>query len=121
MAWEYSQSTGDLTRNGAIVATGGYSGKDNGKNNPAMEAVPFVGPIPKGLYTIGKPRDTSNRGPYVLDLTPKGHSAKGRSEFLIHGDSIKNPGRASEGCIIFPKNIRQKIATSGDNTLKVIN
>jgi hypothetical protein len=86
-----------------------------------MEGVPFMGPIPKGLYSIGTPRNTSNRGPYVLDLTPKGHNALGRSEFLIHGDSIKNPGKASEGCIILPKLVREKIANSGDKVLKVVN
>ena len=117
MPWEYSQSSGELRHNGVKIAKG-YSGKDKGKDNPAMESVPFVGPIPKGLYTIGSPRDTTSRGPYVLDLTPKGHNALGRSEFLIHGDSIKNPGKASEGCIIMPRVAREKVAKSGDTLLK---
>ncbi len=120
MPWEYSQSTGELKHNGLRIAIG-YAGKDKGKNNPSMESIPFVGPIPKGLYTIGGPRNTPNRGPYVLDLIPKGHNALGRSEFLIHGDSIKNPGKASEGCIVMPRLIREKIAKSGDKLLKVVN
>jgi len=120
MPWEYAQSTGKLKHNGLLIATG-YAGKDKGKNNPSMEAFPFLGPIPKGLYTIGNPRNTSNRGPHVLDLIPKGHKALGRSEFLIHGDSVKNPGKASEGCIIMPRLVREKIAKSGDKLLKVVN
>ena len=85
-----------------------------------MESMPFLGPIPKGLYTIGNPRNTSNRGPHVLDLIPKGHTALGRTEFLIHGDNIKNPGKASEGCIIMLRLVREKIAKSGDKLLKVV-
>lgn len=119
MPWEYYQSSGEIKHNGVVVGTG-YSGKDKGKNNPHMESIPFIGPIPRGLYVIGKPRNTSSHGPFVLDLIPKGHNALGRSEFLIHGDSIKNPGKASEGCIILPRLIREKIAYSGDKLLKVV-
>lgn len=119
MGWEYSQGTGELKFNGSLVATG-YAGKDKGKNNPNMESVPFVGPIPRGKYIIGKPRDTVKRGPHVLDLSPTGHNALGRTEFLIHGDSIKNPGRASEGCIIMPRAVREKIAASNINILTVV-
>jgi hypothetical protein len=39
MAWSYSQSSGTLTHDGTIVAIG-YSGHDNGKNNPDLQAVP---------------------------------------------------------------------------------
>jgi hypothetical protein len=45
-----------------------------------------------------------------FDLTPDGHEAHGRTEFLIHGDSVDAPGTASEGCIILSPAIRKKIA-----------
>lgn len=44
----------------------------------------------------------------------------GRTAFRIHGDSISNPGTASEGCIILPPNIRIMIIQSGDTDLKVV-
>jgi len=100
------------------VATG-YAGKGEGKNNPAMEKEKNVGPIPKGLYKIGKPREWRGM-PNVFDLTPDGHDALGRTEFLIHGDSKKNPGNASEGCIILGPDIRKQIADSGITRLRVV-
>jgi hypothetical protein len=56
----------------------------------------------------------------VFDLTPEGHSALGRTEFLIHGDSKKNPGSASEGCIVLSPEIRGRIAESGVTKLLVV-
>src|SRR5690606_14747144 len=119
MSWEYSQSTGELKLNGAYVATG-YSGAGEGKNNPDMQHLRNVVPIPRGSYHIGSPRNSGSRGRHVMDLTPYGHNALGRTEFLIHGDSISNPGNASEGCIILPRNIRERISASGDNLLEVV-
>ena len=55
-----------------------------------------------------------------MSLTPVGHLAHGRTAFLIHGDSIKHPGDASEGCIILGPHIRTRIAASGDTVLNVI-
>lgn len=119
MTWYYSQSTGHLTRNSKTVSKSGYSGSGKGKNNPKMQDKSNVGPIPRGNWTIGKPRDTKNHGPHVMDLTPNAHSALGRTEFLIHGDSVSHPGTASQGCIILPRNIREKISGSGDHALVV--
>ncbi len=45
--WTYAQKTGSLLQDGQAVATG-YSGFDEGKNNPAMQAIHDVGPIPQG-------------------------------------------------------------------------
>jgi hypothetical protein len=44
----------------------------------------------------------------------------GRTGFLIHGDSLQHPGRASNGCIILPRPIRDRIAASGDDQLTVV-
>lgn len=78
------------------------------------------GPIPQGLYYIGKPIDTIIRGPHVLPLTPSPENQMyGRGGFLIHGDSIVDPGNASDGCIILPLFVREAISSSDDMTLAV--
>lgn len=122
MTWTYKQATGELFHDDAQmpVATG-YAGAGEGKNNPAMQTIHNVGPIPVGGYTIGDPSDTRTHGPYVLDLTPApGNNMCGRSGFLIHGDSVVHPGTASEGCIIMPRVVRELIWKSGDTRLEVI-
>ena len=55
-----------------------------------------------------------------MDLTPKGHKAHGRTEFLIHGDSKAKPGTASQGCIILDAATRKAIAESGVGLLEVV-
>jgi hypothetical protein len=119
MPWQYSQSTGRLTRNGQEIGSG-YSGRADGRNNPALEIVVSIGPIPRGRYQIGPQRLHPTKGPLTMSLTAVGHSALGRTNFLIHGDSIAHPGDASEGCIVLARPIRQTIATSGDNDLEVV-
>jgi hypothetical protein len=119
--WTYTQSTGNLLdASGTFVGTG-YSGAPSGKNNPAKQCVADVGPIPRGLYTIGAPQNTATHGPYALPLTPDpANHMCGRSGFLIHGDSIQNPGVASTGCIILAKTYRTQNWTSGDHQLQVV-
>jgi hypothetical protein len=117
MSWNYIQSTGTLTREGQFVATG-YSGAGTGRNNPAEQAVPDVGPIPQGRYSIGPPFDAVKQGPCVMRLTPLGHDALGRDGFLIHGDNLTHD--ASTGCIILPREIRETIAASEDHDLEVV-
>lgn len=119
MPWYYSQSTGQLTRNERVAGIG-YAGAGGGRNNPRMENVRDVGPIPRGTYQISRPRNSERRGPHVMDLSPVGHNALGRTNFLIHGDSARHPGQASQGCIILPRLVRQQISGSGDNRLIVI-
>lgn len=120
MTWRYRQSTGALSLDGEHVADG-YAGKGDGKNNPDMQDAHNVGPLPRGLYTIGEPCDTQTHGPYVLRLTPDGANEMcGRAGFLIHGDSSSHPGSASEGCIIMPRAVREQIWDSGDRDLEVL-
>lgn len=119
--WTFSQSDGRITKEGVGILATGYSGRDEAKNNSAMEQVKDRGPIPRGRYTIGPPRDTHTHGPYVLPLTPDADNEMwGRGEFLIHGDNIELPGRASEGCIILPRFARERIWESGDHDLQVV-
>lgn len=120
MAWTYEQSTGRLLHNGTPVATG-CSGRgltaDTGRNNPDMEDQAHVGPIPRGRYNIGRPHRSARTGPHVMNLTPMGHDANGRTNFQIHGTNATN--NASEGCVILPRNIREQISNSGDADLTV--
>ena len=119
--WTYAQKTGDLLQNSQRLATG-YSGFDNGKNNPAMQAVHDVGPIPQGAWTIvGPPFNTAEHGPFVLRLQPADETNTfGRDGFLMHGDSIQAPGTASRGCIIMPRTAREQVWNSGDTDLQVV-
>lgn len=120
-AWTYVQKTGELQQDGRNVATG-YSGGAEGKNNPEMQSVPNVGPIPQGNWTItGPPVDTPEHGPYVLRLTPEKETETfGREGFLMHGDSKEWPGTASHGCVIMPRSVREKVWESGDKELEVV-
>lgn len=98
----------------------GYSGAGDCKNVPDAQVIHNRGPIPIGLYKIGKHVDTVTHGPFVLPLTPsEANTMYGRDGFLIHGDSVIHPGTASEGCIILPRDVREEIEASGDQWLAV--
>lgn len=116
--WTYRQSDGEFLHDGNFEGTG-YSGTGPGRNNPAMQDVPNVGPIPQGAFTIGAPYDDPHLGPCVMHLDPNpGTNTFGRSLFRIHGNNIAND--ASHGCIILGPSIRHMVANSGDHDLQVI-
>ena len=119
--WVYEQVSGKLfARCGALLAQG-YSGNGVGKNNPSMQAIKGVGPIPIGTYTIQAPQDNTGHGPFAMRLTQDDTNQMfGRSGFMMHGDNIHAPGTASEGCIIMPRDARERVWNSGDNRLEVI-
>lgn len=114
--WKYVQSTGKLyDKTGALISTG-YSGKARGKNNPALQGVRGMGPIPRGIWKMVRVYNSPNVGPYAIelhavDVTPNNdtHDETGRGAFRVHGDSIKHPGEASNGCIIEPLAVRKKL------------
>jgi hypothetical protein len=56
----YSQSTGKFTTSDG-TSYDGYSGNGEGLNNPSKESMPFVGPIPKGEYTVTS--SNTSKGP----------------------------------------------------------
>lgn len=117
--WIYSQSSGILwepeTHKKVAV---GYSGHGEGRNNPALEHVKNVGPIPRGRYYICPAVEHEKLGPLSMRLYALSHDARGRTDFLIHGDNKTND--ASHGCIILNRQTRQKIADSNDRDLLVI-
>jgi hypothetical protein len=119
--WTYAQKSGQLLHDGQL-AGGGYSGFGEGKNNPQLQALHDVGPIPQGGWTInGPPFNSSQHGAYVLRLEPAATTETfGRSGFLMHGDSIALPGCASRGCIVMPRDVREQVWESGDRDLEVM-
>lgn len=121
--WTYEQRTGRLFRDGVHVGTG-YSGHDKGKNDPDLQHVPRVGPIPVGFYEIGEPFDSSSHGPYVMRLNPhEENEMYGRDGFLMHGDSKLMPGTASLGCIVQSRDVRELVGARlklNETTLEVV-
>lgn len=116
--WSYSQSTGNLSHDGEQIGAG-YSGADSGRNNPDMQHVQQEGPIPRGLYTIGKAYVHPHLGPCVMNLEPDaGNEMFGRSLFRIHGDNAAHD--ASEGCIVMGPSVRNAISVSSDRRLEVL-
>jgi lipoprotein-anchoring transpeptidase ErfK/SrfK len=119
MTWTYHQSTGQIEHDGRAVGLG-YSGHGDGLNNPDMEEVHDVGPIPAGSWNIGDPEDSPKLGPEAIPLDPVGHDAHGRTGFFIHGDNMQMNHTASDGCIILARSIRDQIVNDGDRDLAVV-
>ena len=118
--WTYRQSTGELSSNGelleSLTADAGV-----GLNNPALQDVANVGPLPQGSYRIGAPYTDPTRGPLVMHLVPAAANLMfGRAGFLIHGDNAQLNHTASEGCIVLARTFREVIALSADRQLTVI-
>ncbi len=58
--WTFSQSTGELKQDGEadgrrLLRPQRPRRTRKGRNNPDLEALPNIGPIPRGRYTIGTP------------------------------------------------------------------
>ena len=120
--WIYQQSTGKLfDPKGVHIATG-YSGSEDdlGKNKQDLEHKRSVGPIQRRAWVMGDAYRSRKVGPIAIPLTPHGHDARGRTYFRIHGDSVSRPGRASMGCMIFNRIMREQMSLSRDRLLTVI-
>ena len=118
--WVYEQKTGELYHydNGDLVGKG-YSGRPSALNDTKQEHLKGIGPIPRGLYAIGHPRGSEKTGRFVMDLTPLGHMALGRTGLQIHGDNKEGNRTASSGCIVLGPRERSEIA-NGSPILQVI-
>lgn len=122
MAWQYRIKTHELVSpTNGVVSRDGYSGKGIDKNNPDSINKIGLGPIPPGWYTIQKPPYSSaTHGPFVLRLIPDAENdMMGRAGFLCHGDSVRQPGTASEGCMIQNRIVRGLLNDSPDDRLQV--
>lgn len=125
MTHTYSQSTGIyITPDGAEHQ--GYSGHDAGLNNPAMQDVHNVGPIPRGTWRIGTAIDHPRLGPVAMRLQwiegPNGEAQppNGRDGFFIHGDNQAMNHTASDGCIVLARPVRETIVAGADRRLVVM-
>jgi hypothetical protein len=117
----YHQRCGDLVDPGGLLLGTGYSGSPSGKNDPAKQCIPDVGPIPAGYYTIGPSFDAMDTGPLSMNLEPDPENEMcNRSGFRMHGDSIQAPGTASKGCIIMSHPVRETVDASMDRRLLVM-
>lgn len=120
MTWRYEQASGNLSRDGIFLCRG-YAGHGVGKNNPDMQTVHDVGPIPRGRWRMTAMLDTPEHGPRVIRLrAEEGTVTFGRDGFLIHGDSIAAPGEASHGCIIIGRIQREQVWRTQDTALEVV-
>lgn len=108
-AWMFEQATGDVFDETNSPIAVGYAGRDKGKNNPDMQDVKGIGPLPRGWYTAQEPEDDPVVGKYAMRLIPDvTNEMFGRNSFFIHGDSSEHPGLASHGCVVLPRSVRQK-------------
>jgi len=123
MAFTYHQKSGLLEHNGIALGMG-YSGHDDGVNNPAMQNIRDIGPIPCGKYTIRGAVTHPHLGPVAMELLPYSTNQMFlRSEFFIHGDNSAGNRSASHGCIIMDRKVRGSIAAAvegGENKLEVV-
>lgn len=122
MTWVYVQRTGSLYGPDGKKLGAGYSGHGAGMNNPAMQTARAVGPCPAGAYTVGPARDPIDHlGPVAMPLMPAATNEMfGRSAFFMHGDNAAGDHSASDGCLIFPHDIRQAVDDSDDDHLRVV-
>ena len=124
MSWLYEQATGHLiTPAGEVLSPPGYSGAFGiWLNNPVYQNVKDKGCIPEGWYTRGEPVAMDLKtGRYSIPLTPDADNEMfGRDDFRMHGDSILEPGHASEGCIIQTFEVRKQFGESPDSLLHVV-
>lgn len=111
--WTYSQASGALRGPAAAIVGVGYSGTGAGLNNPAMQDVRDVGPLPCGWWTIGPAYEHPHLGTLTMDLTPDaGTNTYGRDDFRIHGDNAARNFSASKGCMVQDHGPRSQVAGS---------
>lgn len=117
--WLYEQKTGHLYRDDGRLVGCGYAGIGEGRNNPAMQDVPKVGPLPVGLYTIAPSYTHPKLGKLTMNLIPDTRNEMfGRDMFRIHGDNPEND--ASHGCIVQGHPVREEVSDSRDRRLQVV-
>ena len=122
MNLNFSQSTGVVSTDSGAIVGKGWAGNGEGKNNPAMQEVHSVGPLPRGVYSVGQWEENHpGLGPIVAHLTQIQGDAFGRDAFYIHGPAV-NPskyGQESKGCIVLPREYRLAVKARNPDTITV--
>jgi hypothetical protein len=116
----FNRKAGTLSLNGKTIA-GVWSGHGDAHNDPSREREKGVGPLPAGIYSIGRLQDGGHLGPEVMRLTMVEGDAFGRDGFFIHGDHPADwDWSASDGCIIASRLTREWIDAQSDRRIQVI-
>lgn len=116
----FHQRSGKTYRATELIATG-WAGQLEGINNPDLQHVANIGPLPRGFYTIGPAYSHPVLGPLTMNLTPDPETEMyGRSQMRCHGASMSHPNLSSHGCLILPRYARQHIIDIGDRRLQVV-
>lgn len=121
MTWVYDVNKKYFYRDGELQFKALYAGAPGFKDNTKYESLANKGALPRGKYRIvGQPFTHPTAGRFTLRLRPDAsNNMFGRAGFLIHGDSIREPGAASNGCIVADRDKRRIIWESGDKELIV--
>jgi len=116
----FSQSTGHLrcidNVTGRIITDAdGYAGRGEGRKNPAMQNIPFVGPLPTGVYDMYPAWNSPTTGLITIPLKYSGDPhdfplTRSPNLMRIHGPNPAHPDDSSQGCAVVPKNARKDIA-----------
>lgn len=109
-----------LDENGGQVAIG-WAGNHEGKNNPDMQQVRCVGPLPQGTYKVEPWIERHpHLGPFVAPLTQVAGETYGRGDFFIHGPSVgSNFGQESKGCIVIARSMRLHVMELAPDFIEV--
>jgi hypothetical protein len=91
-----------------------WAGRGDGLNNPEMESVKNVGPIPRGRYAIMEAKHPRFHRPAFRLVPDPANGMFGRSAFWIHG------GTLSHGCIMLQMSSRVILQASDIRTLFVV-
>jgi hypothetical protein len=127
-------STGYITDDaGNLLSSVAYAGNDSrtpqnpdhiqGKNNPEMTGIEFIGPLPVGVYNVGPFGNYPVVGVNAAKLSQMSGESYGRGDFYIHGQENPNSinfGQESEGCLVVPHSDRLIIAALIPTQLTVI-
>lgn len=106
------------------LAGNGYSGVGSALDDPAAQDEGNAGPIPRGSWIIGPQTDhklaNGKHLTVAMRLSPAPGNTTHREDFWIHGDTPAHNHTASSGCIVLPRDVRNRIAASGDAQLRVV-
>lgn len=119
----FQQSTGEVRdAEGAFIAKG-WAGHGEGKNNPHLQDIHNIGPLPQGLYFVGPWEELHHGlGPWVAHLEQIEGDTFGRSAFYIHGPAVDPSrfGQESKGCIVLPRASRMIVKALAPDQVRVI-
>ena len=118
----YGVRNGTFSHTGSVFATGCFSGHGIGFNNPDQESLKGIGPIPRGMWSIGIMQDHPHLGPDVMHLSPlQGTNTFGRTGLFIHGDYMGDLKHdASDGCVVANRSARLLVNAMVERRLQVV-